>query len=209
MPLRAFTPRENLNISVIDTETETHLANNDTIKVYALGYKTNLGEEAVTYYIEKVIYSDVLNLINVLLIARYRTVNFYCHNLGGYDIVFIIKVLTDFVYSCTNEKDRYKINCIFRDDRILKVTISKRLVSEKGIEYTRKLTICDSYAMLNNNLQALAKIFEVANTKGIFPYKFSRENNIFYLGNTTGRHSYNDHVKQEEYLTNEFVWSDC
>ena len=108
-------------------------------------------------------------MINELLRPKYNKTSFYCHNLAGYDIVFILKIL------CTyNEEnsDKYTIRPILRNDRIIKVTISKDKHS---------FSIMDSYAMLPDSLQTLGVNFEVDTVKSKFPYKFAAtQNNLFY-----------------------------
>lgn len=87
----------NPNIGAIDIETYT--ATNNTTKVYALGFRTNLNENIQTYYIDTQIknYSEIiLNLIDELFKSKYENIIFYCHNLGGFDVVFILKVLYDY-----------------------------------------------------------------------------------------------------------------
>lgn len=54
-------------------------------------------------------------MVNELLRPKYDGITFYCHNLGGYDIVSILKGL--YVYNDQNSKDKYKISCILRDDK--------------------------------------------------------------------------------------------
>lgn len=133
------------------------------------------------YYIDKDYNSDilVLNFVNELLRAKYENVKFYCHNLGGYEVVFLLKILKTFNASCKEIADKYSINCVFRDDKILKIAISKKI---NGIN--RKFTIRDSYSLLNQSLSSLSKTFQVSTIKGIFPHKFSTTLNLFYTGNT-------------------------
>ena len=85
---------ENRNIGVIDIE--TYRANDNTFKVYALGFKTNLAEKSVICFIYKDnldSYIIVLLLVDELLRSKYGNVTFYCYNLGGYNIVFILNIL--------------------------------------------------------------------------------------------------------------------
>lgn len=56
-----------------------------------------------------------------LLRSKYSNITFYCHNLGGYDIVFILKVLLDF--NEANPKNKYNINSTLRDDKIIRVRL--------------------------------------------------------------------------------------
>ncbi len=97
-------------------------------KIYSLGFKTNLSKEPVIFYVnsKKDINSSkiVLDLIDELLRPKYEHHTFYCPNLGGYDVVFLVKVLID--YNELNN-DKYKIDTVFRDTKVLKLTLSKKV----------------------------------------------------------------------------------
>ena len=170
----------NPNIGVIDTE--TFKSNNGITKVYALGFRTNLDINPITYYIDNNLDSDkiVLNLIDELLRPKYSNITFYCHNLSGYDIVFILKVLYNYN---DNNKDKYKISCILRNDKIIKVKITKNKNS---------VNIQDSYCMLTSSLAKLGKSFNVDTIKSVFPYNFYKQENLFYIGNTPDISYYNN-----------------
>jgi len=60
-------------------------------------------------------------MINELLREKYRKFIFYCHNLGGYDIVFILKVLLTYKES-TDADNKFKINTIIRDGNIISIS---------------------------------------------------------------------------------------
>jgi len=204
---------ENKNIGVIDIE--TFKANDNIQKVYALGFKTGLDETSHTYYIDKHDLDSnkiVLSMIDELLRTRYSNIQFYCHNLGGYDIVFILKILHDFndyidtleiAERPSNKEEqleydlkynKYKISCILRDSKILKVSISRILRDNK-----KSFSIVDSYCMLSDSLLRLGQNFEVATIKSKFPYKFSTQSNLFYKGATPGINFYKNDIKSEEY----------
>ena len=117
---------------------------------------------------------------NKIVKSKYSNITFYCHNLSGYDIVFILKVLYDYN---DNNKDKYKINCILRNDKIIKVKISKNKNS---------VNIMDSYCMLTSNLVKLDKSFNVDTIKSVFPYNFYKQENLFYIGNTPDISYYNN-----------------
>ena len=86
-------------------------------------------------------------MINELVRPKYNNIKFYCHNLGGYDIIFILRILNKYN---ENNEDKYDINCILRDDMIIKITIRKD---------NRKLVISDSYCILNSSLfECLANV---------------------------------------------------
>ena len=193
---------ENPNIGVIDCE--TYLSNDGITKVYCLGFKTNLSKEAVTYYINNSLNSEeiVLKSVDELLIPKYDKIKFDCHNLGGYDVVFILKVLSDYNDSQDKTKDKYGINCVFRDDKILRITISKTIGKTKNV-----FSISDSYSILNNSLYKLSVDFKVPTIKGIFPHDFSNENNLFYVGNTPDMMYFKAITVDDYKLINSKDWS--
>ena len=166
----------NPNIGVIDTE--TYLCKDNIYKIYALGFKTNLEDNPKIYYIDKDNLdsnSIVLSMVNELIRPKYNKRSFYCHNLGGYDIIFLIGAL--FRYNKSKpDKDHYKMNYVFRDKRIIRITISK--------ESTRKVTIRDSYTILTSSQKDLCLTFGVQSLKTDFPYKFLHQDNLLYIGNT-------------------------
>lgn len=95
---------ENNNIGVIDTE--TYRAADGSIKIYALGFKSILDKDVSMYYINKNIMDHtklVLDFVDELLRPKYSKMIFYCHKLGGYDIVFLLKVIYLFNESTSEE----------------------------------------------------------------------------------------------------------
>lgn len=183
---------DNPNIGVIDTE--TYRTDQGKYEIYCLGFKTNLSELPVTYYVDKNISEDgkvtynsdeiVLNLINELLRPKYDHITFYCHNFGKFDVVFILKVLTSYN---DNNMDKYNLTPVFRDNSILSLTITKVINNSK-----RTLIIKNSYALLTSSLSKLGKDFNVNTMKGDFPYRFALESNLNYIGNTPSRDYYNE-----------------
>lgn len=177
----------NPNIGSIDTE--TYLDDDGIRKIYALGFRTNLEDTPHIYYVDKEdMNSDkiVLKMVDELLRTKYSDITFYCHNLGGYDVVFLLKVLYN--YNDRNE-DKYKISPLLKDDNIIKVVISKGYKS---------FTIVDSYSILNSSLAKLGKDFEVSTIKTYFPYKFATRGNLFYKGVTPDINYYNN-ITMEQY----------
>ena len=139
----------NPNIGVIDIE--TYLNNNNVYVIHALGFKTNLDPKPVVYYIDEKLDNSklVLSMIDELLRAKYSNITFYCHNFGGFDVVFILKILDN--YNDNNE-NKYKLSPILRDDKIIKLTI---------IKDGKSLNILDSYCMLPDKLAKLGEDFGV------------------------------------------------
>lgn len=173
---QSFIP--NNNIGVIDTE--TYLNNDGTNKIYALGFKTKWKTHYILYKVKMSSENIVIEMINELLRPKYRGTTIYCHNLGGFDSVFILNTLYN--YNDNNE-NKFNISCILRDDKIIKISIKK----DKNI-----LNILDSYAMLPSSLSKLGKDYNVNTIKSIFPYKFATENHLFYIGHTPGIQFYGD-----------------
>ncbi len=148
---------------------ETYESSDGTFKVYAAGFKTYLSDEVTMYYIDDTNKPEelILKLIDELLRSKYNKTTFYCHNLAGYDIVFILKVWVNFNES--HDKN-YNSNLSFklRDNSIISFTISKAFG-----KVIQQLTILDSYAMFNSSLRDLAKSYHTSFFKSYFPYKFS------------------------------------
>jgi hypothetical protein len=153
-------------------------------EIYALGFITKLDPEPVVYYINDKYDSNtlVLTMIDELLRSKYSDITFYCHNLGGYVVIFLIKVLNN--YNDNNDnKEKYKLSYRLRDNKVIKLKITKD---------NKSLVILDSYCVFTDSLAKLAKDFGVETQKSVFPYEFSRQNHLIYKGNTPGIHLYKD-----------------
>ena len=137
-------------------------------------------------------------MINELLRSKYSDFIFYCHNLGGYDVVFILKALYNYNDKCLYSKDKYNISCILRNDKIIKVTIKKDM---------SKVIIVDSYCMFTTSLNKLGRDFDVKTLKSVFPYKFATDSHLFYKGNTPDIEFYNDMSKEQYKLLYTDNWS--
>jgi hypothetical protein len=131
----------------------------------------------------------ILDCINEMLRSKYNKIIFYCHNLGGYDIVFILKTLYTFNENTLDETKKYKISLTLRDNRIIRYVIKRDKNS---------LTLIDSYPILPKKLANLGKDFNVETLKSIFPYKFALEDNLFYIGSTPPIENYNN-INKEDY----------
>jgi DNA polymerase family B len=86
-----------------------------------------------------------------------------------------------------------KIEPIFRKTTILSLKITK-LVSQTS----HIITICDSFAILPDSLERLAKKFQVDTLKGDFPHTFANEKTIHYIDNTPG-FSYFENTNEDDY----------
>lgn len=173
----------NPRIGSLDLETYT---TDGISKVYALGFYTKSGIE--TFYINEKLDSSelVLRCIDSMLVAKYSGITFYVHNLGRYDIVFLLKILIN----ANVEQEKYKLDIYTKNDLILSLKIK---VNGHWIK------LVDSYNILSHSLKDLGKTFELDTKKDIFPYKFVNRNTIFYCGNVPDKRNYNDDVDKDTY----------
>lgn len=141
------------------------------------------------YYIEDINKPElsVLKMIDELFRSKYSKTTFYCHNLVGFYVIFLLKILIS--YNQVNPLYKYDLSFKFRDNKILSITIWK------GVN---KLIIKDSYTILNSSLRDLALVYNCENVKGYFPYTFSSSGTLFYKGVTPNK-SYFENISQEEY----------
>lgn len=168
---------KNSRIGVFDIETY-YDENLDKSFTYALGFKVFKGETKMFYKKPNQSSNDlIIECINSMLIPAYNNYIFYVHNLHGYDSVFIINALLEF-----NSKNNnfYIIKTIFRDNRIIKLTVTIKV----GKSTIRKITFLDSYLILSSSLGSLAKTFNCEYNKEFFPYEFVKESNLYYVGDT-------------------------
>lgn len=185
-----FKTATNTNIGTLDVESYFDDDKNQSY-VYALGFKA-YKQKPVLFYIQENQTSEdlILTCINAMLIKKYNGFIFYVHNLGGYDAIFILGALHSY-----NEENNnyYKLDTVFRDTRILRLTIS--IKTKSG---TIRLTLVDSYNLLQHSLDSLCKNFETEVVKGIFPYAFVKKSTLYYIGDTPSKH-YFKNISDKEY----------
>lgn len=193
----------NKHIGTLDIET---YFNNTTGKneVYAIGFCYGGNNVMIstpnvtTYYLDKDKTSEsiVLACINQMLSTKYKRCIFYTHNLGGYDSVFILKILAD--YNQKIGKKYYKMKAVLRENRILKLEITAKISSC----VTNTIFLVDSLALLPMSLSSLAKAFTTKYEKPSFPYTFVTEKTLYYVGNTPSieyYHTVNKNMSLTEY----------
>lgn len=186
----------NKHIGSFDMETYLNTVTGK-IEVYCLGFcyggnNVMISKPTIkTYYLDKGETSSdiVIECINEMLTAKYKNAKFYTHNLGGYDVVFILKILGD--YNKKMSEPYFKLKAILRDNRILKLQISVK----KSKSVTNTIFLVDSLALLPMSLSALAKGFSTKFEKPYFPYTFVTDKTLYYIGNTPPIEYYNTHKK--------------
>jgi hypothetical protein len=163
---------------------ETYMVDGNLAKTYAIGFYTK--NDMKTFYINSELDSDslIMQCINSMLKEKYNGYTFYVHNLGNYDIYFILPVL--YKYS-ELYPDTYRIQPILRDDDVISISIStmKQADSSNNLAGSRKnitITISDSYTLLQSSLEDLCETFNPEVKKSYFPYKFVNQNTLFYVG---------------------------
>ena len=179
----------NPNIGTLDLET---YVDNEISKVYAIGFYTRQ-HKLKTFYINRETLDSselILNCIDCMLTSKYTGYTFYVHNLGGYDIVFLLKTLISF----NLKENMYKLNTTTRGNLILSLSISKKINTK-----TYNIKIVDSYNILSHSLKDLCKTYKSDTVKDIFPYEFITRHRLFYIGDKPSISMYKDLNKQTYY----------
>lgn len=160
---------KNNNIGTFDFE--CYLDDKNEFKVFVCWWST--AKESKSYYLLDYPNSESMmdNFVNDL-INKYPGFTFYGHNMGKFDINFLLKFL----------HRNLNIKFSFRDGKILSVAGSKTILNQKGKKIKKLLTFKDSYLILPSSLDNLLKTFKVGVNKTIFPYKFPKINNLNYIG---------------------------
>lgn len=107
-------------------------------------------------YDESCIYQGYNMLIECLkdMCVKANNYTFYCHNLSGFDSVYIISALIKYTRVKGSESDiTFKI--IRREAKVLKITV--RYIDESGKE--SQIVILDSLLVLNASLRKLSQLF--------------------------------------------------
>lgn len=148
-------------IGSFDLETFTNV--DGISEVYALGFATLKSKAENKKYLYLTSYQSSFELILACIddmLAGYDNHIFYTHNLGGFDVIFLLKVLE------ANEvkgHEYYILDTIFRTNRILKFTVRIK----HGTKYkTRWIIFIDSYNIVTDSLDKLSVSFGSSVKKG-------------------------------------------
>jgi len=99
---------------------------------------------------------------------KYHNYTVYAHNLGNFDISFILKILIN----------KYKVtNLLPRNNSLISFNVTCNIKNKKI-----KIKFADSICLLPASLAELGNSFNVETVKGVFPYNFVKENNLNYIG---------------------------
>lgn len=63
-----------------------------------------------------------------MFLYKYKDYIFYCHNLGGYDSVFLIRTIYNLNLANVDNKDfsPYRLDIVCRKNKVLKLTVYKK-----------------------------------------------------------------------------------
>lgn len=190
------------NIGSLDIETCAQRISPGLCKswAYYVGAKLNNGEVILEHLQPRERLEDNGPLIRLLdrLLSDKRCHNtvFWTHNLGGFDSRFILDALGKMDESYKTRVRGKDMNNIFR------IEVSKKI---KGM--TIKIIIADSYRILPQKLSTLGKAFKVDNQKGVFPYSFVTNENLFYEGSIPEYRYYENQLTREEYYEHKAKYS--
>lgn len=165
---------------------ETYPSEQGYNKVYAAGLYTK--DDKSLFYIDDNLNSEkvIIDLIESMLVSKYNNYTFYAHNFSGYDGPFIfdgpfiLKTILD--YNAAQGSQIYNMDTIFRDNRIISMTISKKVFTNNGKRSSvNKFVILDSLLMLNSKLKDLGESYEVDVVKGLFPHSFASFQLVYFF----------------------------
>jgi hypothetical protein len=198
-PLKSKDNSFNKNIGSFDIETYS-VSQSDVKKIYALGFsylRENIDDvETKIFYLKENQTSEdlVIECFNEMLKTKYNNCIFYTHNLGGYDIVFLLNILMNYNL---NNNDYFKLKAILKDNKIIKYDVSAKIT--KTVK--NKITFVDSLNLLPLKLEILSEDFG-GTTKSLFPYSFVTDKTLYYKGDTPDIKFYNTvekDIELEEY----------
>lgn len=189
--LRKVAPHKKLdnNFGTIDIETYREMYDGNA---KLIPYLVSIfdGVNPISFYLTDFYNSkDMLTTaLGYLLQTKYNGYIFYAHNLSGFDLTFLYPVLS----SMGN------IRIIENKGKVLLVKVTG--IATDNPRKKVSFTICDSYLLLNSNLNDLANSFGVENRKSIFPLFFANLTNLNYIGQVPYISHFKEGLTQSEYV---------
>lgn len=119
---------------------------------------------------------------------KHNNYTWYAHNLGGFDSVFILRILFD-------NYSKPKIQ--FKDGKPLSIKV-KLIKNKDNNSNTKMIVFKDSYKILPLSIRKLIESYNVSTKKLYFPYSFMRIENILYEGKLPDK-SFFDNIPELEY----------
>ena len=95
---------------------------------------------------------------------------------------------------------KYKINTLFKDNKIISLTCYLNLKNkDKNKIKPYKLNFKDSLLLLPLSISKLIEAFNINTKKLPFPYKFINKNNLNYIGNIPSYFEFFDEFDLKKY----------
>nr|QWO71407.1 DNA polymerase [Termitomyces sp. K2P1] len=120
---------------------------------------------------------------------NYNNYTWYAHNLGGFDVVFILKILFD---------NYTKTKVQFKDGKPLSIKVSWTTKDSKNKNKTKNIVFKDSYKIQPLSIRNLIKAMDITTQKLYFPYLFMKTDNMNYEGKLPDK-SYFENISDLEY----------
>jgi hypothetical protein len=177
-----LSPSKILNNNFITLDIETYIKDNVLIPYLISIYD---GTKESTFAIwDFTNYEDMINsALKSIMIRKYNGYRIYIHNMGKFDIIFLLKYLVKLG----------NVIPIIHNGKIISINLNF------GDSNKYKLQFKDSYLLLLNSLSSLTKAFNVESKKSIFPHLFVNENNLNYIGIVPDFKYFDNKITLEEY----------
>ena len=145
-------------------------------------------------------YDNMTKFLSNIIQYKYHTYRVYAHNLMGFDIIFIYKILLKYA-----EKNDIKIEPLFREERLISIKCKfGRYINTSSYRYY--IEFHDSYLKLPNSLDKLSRSF-IEDSKF---HKLDTSNVINYLISEAVRNKYDSEIQQATHLKiREYCIQDC
>ena len=132
---------------------------------------------------------------------KHSNYTWYTHNLGGFDVVFILKILLN---------NYTKTNVQFKDSKPLSIKVSVTTKNNKNKINTKNIVFKDSYKIQPLSIRSLIKEMDITTKKLYFPYLFMKIDNMNYEGTLPDKSFFED-IPELEYkkIADEFkdkIW---
>lgn len=120
---------------------------------------------------------------------NHNNYTWYAHNLGGFDAVFIFKILFE-------NYTKTKVN--FKNGKPLSIKVSLTTKDKNNKNKTKNIVFKDSYKIQPLSIRNLIKANDITTQKLCFPYTFMRTDNINYEGQLPDK-SFYENISDLEY----------
>jgi hypothetical protein len=139
-------------VSILTLDLETRQLSGGNLEVISSAIFD--GKDYHTHYLTDFANQAEMLVAVVKTLTKYNGYSLYIHNFSRFDGIFLFK------YILNLSKDKYQVNFLKRDDKFIKISISKRGDNPKEQDKFN-LNIFDSYLLLPNSLRTLSQAFGV------------------------------------------------